>query len=335
MRLRLHMRAQAAEEEGYELPAMPKHLGVPLRADKAASVGDPGAQPIPNPHDENACDEDWPRDPISGQRTFGDWIYDDRALLGEEPSPVEVPTADQAYMIDPSEFEEREELDQEFLNERLLYAALTGQDAWIGPLVQMGAQINLACDVLCGNATALHCAALSEDPPTVRALLSHGADVRKLNVFQQSPLHLAANYGHTDVLMILYRRGALHPPSSNSAYSSSASPVAPGRKRKASGGAAQHSDARALLQLKDVYGCSALDYAEAENRSEAANAIRDLLGMDAIDPALLASECTAERVRVTDIRWQTDRRSVARRARLMHTMLRTASACLSAEHLHG
>ena len=31
--------------------------------------------PIPEPEDNDACEEDWPRDPISGQRKFGDWIY--------------------------------------------------------------------------------------------------------------------------------------------------------------------------------------------------------------------------------------------------------------------
>ena len=65
---------QAAEEEGFA-HLLPKHFGIPKTAEEAASVGIPGAVPTVGPSDDGGCDEDWPRDPISGQRRFGDWFH--------------------------------------------------------------------------------------------------------------------------------------------------------------------------------------------------------------------------------------------------------------------
>ena len=268
---------EAADEEGYVLPLLPKHFGVPKTAQEAsASLSAPASMPAPPvPRDDtNACEEDWPRDPISGQRRFGEWFYQyPVGGLGDQSKPIQVPGAHNAHVINAEDFEDVE-VRKEDLNERLLYAALTSQHTWIHELVALGAEINVARDTAFGNATPLHCSAVSNDLPTATALLACGADVRILNAFRQTCLHLAAYYGHTQLLLRLYRRGALHPPTHTDAAAM--------RKRKGGGGGAGlalHSEARALLSLKDVHGYSALEYAESENRSETANAIRQLLGM--------------------------------------------------------
>ena len=277
--------AQVAKEEGLVLPCLPKHFGVPkTAAEVAASIDANEASLHENLQDEGVCEEDWPRDPLSGERRFGEWFYQDVPGVEDPGPPVPIPNAADAHLLDPRDLEDGG-LSQEEINERLLYAALTSQHDWIDTLVGMGAQVNLACDLACGKATALHCSAVTDDEATVGALLRNGADVRVLNALRQSALHLAAYYGHTRVLMVLYRRGALHPPpttsrcpsattSSSSSRSSSSSTPPPGggrgggagRKKVKGGGGGRgdHREARALLQLKDIYGYTALDYAQVK-----------------------------------------------------------------------
>ena len=293
------MLEEAAAEVEYDLAPLPAHFGTPKSAQDAASVGAPDAVPPPPACGSNVCDKDWPIDPVSGKRRFGKWFYQEPAGMEDPGPPVVIPNAADAHLIDPRDFED-EEPSVEALNERLLYAALTGQDEWIERLVQMGAQINAARDVPFGNATALHCCAVGADVAVARALLSQGADVGLLNAFRQSPLHLAAYHGNTDVLKVLYRRGALHPSAASS-----------GRRRGSGAKVAQHDHARKLLQLKDAYGYSALDYAESENRSEAANMIRQELEMDPIDPTILALQKEAELAAAARIKSATEKLKVA------------------------
>ncbi len=288
------MLEEAAAEADYDLEPLPAHYGTPKTAQEAASVGAPDAVPPPAASGSNVCDEDWPIDPTSGERRFGEWFYQEPAGAADPGPPVQIPNAQDAHLLDPRDFEDVE-LSTAALNERLLYAVLTGQDTWIEKLVAMGAQVNLARDVAFGNATALHCCAVSDSVAVARVLISLGADVRLLNAFRQSPLHLAAHYGNTEVLTVMYRRGAQHPPSaSGAARAAGAASETTARRRGGGAKAAQHHQARRLLQLKDAYGYSALDYAESENRSAVANFIRQELEMAPIDATALARQKQAE-----------------------------------------
>jgi hypothetical protein len=288
------MLEEAAAEVNYDLEPLPEHYGTPKTAQEAASVGAPDAVPPPAASGSNVCDEDWPIDPISGERRFGEWFYQEPAGVADPGPPVLIPNAQDAHLLDPRDFEDVE-LSTDALNERLLYAALTGQDTWIEKLVAMGAQVNRARDVAFGNATALHCCAVSDSSAVARELISLGADVRLLNAFRQSPLHLAAHHGNTEVLKVMYRRGAQHPPSTSGAAGAGGATAAATGKRRGSGAkVAHHDQARRLLLLKDAYGYSALEYAESENRSAVANFIRQELAMAPIDATTLASQKQAE-----------------------------------------
>jgi ankyrin repeat protein len=59
------------------------------------------------------------------------------------------------------------------------------------------------------GSTPLHFAVLRRDVRYTQYLLQQGADVNKVNLYQESPLHWAVKAGHEDVVRALLSAGAL------------------------------------------------------------------------------------------------------------------------------
>lgn len=80
-------------------------------------------------------------------------------------------------------------------------AATNGQIEIARLLLRSGANVN-AKDFI--ESTPLHCAACFDRLNTARLLIENGADVNaKSSLFDATPLHVAALYGHDEILLML------------------------------------------------------------------------------------------------------------------------------------
>ena len=75
-------------------------------------------------------------------------------------------------------------------------------------LVKNGANINIRCNSE-AERTPLHQAALIKDfTDVMQFLLQHGADIHARDNALNTPLHIAASYGHTNAVRVLITHGA-------------------------------------------------------------------------------------------------------------------------------
>jgi ankyrin repeat protein len=88
----------------------------------------------------------------------------------------------------------------------LVWAARFGQPQSIAALVKNGADPNVRWGV--NDWTVLRQGIHKEQPRAVLALLNNGADVNLAGGHGETPLIMAAGYGHTDIIRILLRHGA-------------------------------------------------------------------------------------------------------------------------------
>ncbi|CAM9302453.1 unnamed protein product, partial [Ectocarpus sp. 12 AP-2014] len=89
----------------------------------------------------------------------------------------------------------------------LIYSAWHGSARLIGMLLDRGADRTAVNN---SGFNALHASAMRGDPRLAVLLLEGGADVRTLEpVSGTSPLHMAAQHGHDEMIDVLARAGAI------------------------------------------------------------------------------------------------------------------------------
>ena len=91
------------------------------------------------------------------------------------------------------------------LDERLLKAAVAGDELLVKSLLALGADPN-ACDI--GGRTPLHSAGLSGSVEVVRALLAAGAAPGVADQYGKTPIHEASHHGHVEIIQALLAAGA-------------------------------------------------------------------------------------------------------------------------------